>query len=63
MKRNNPSEEEAEDKLPFSFRKKEVSSEKIEKHWQRIVAQIAGKNDYTESDKIETLKTRSVKLR
>ncbi|WP_316814220.1 hypothetical protein [Pedobacter heparinus] len=41
MKRNNPSKQ----KLPFSFKKKAVSAEKINGHWQKIAEQIASKQN------------------
>jgi hypothetical protein len=45
MKRNNTSKEEIEEKLPFSFKKKAISMEKINGHWQRIAEKIAAGTD------------------
>lgn len=53
MKRNNTSKEEIEETLPFSFKKKVISTEKIKGHWQKIADKIAAKADYPalEADK------------
>lgn len=45
MKRNDTSKEEIEKTLPFSFKKKVISTEKIKEHWQRIAEKIAAKTD------------------
>lgn len=50
MKRNNTSKEEIEETLPFSFKKKVISTEKIKGHWQKIADKIAAKADYPALD-------------
>jgi hypothetical protein len=45
MKRTNTSIEEIEEKLPFSFKKKAISTEKINGHWQRIADKITAATD------------------
>lgn len=50
MKRNNTSKEEIEEQLPFSFKKKVISTEKIKGHWQRIADKIAATTDSPASD-------------
>lgn len=50
MKRNNTSIEEIEEKLPFSFKKKVISPEKVKGHWRRIAEKIAATADSPTSD-------------
>lgn len=40
MKTRIPSNTKDEEKLPFSFRKDEISSQKIEEHWQKITDRL-----------------------
>ena len=40
MKTRRPSNTKDEEKLPFSFRKDEISSQKIEEHWQKITDRL-----------------------
>ncbi|HMI04191.1 MAG TPA: hypothetical protein VK541_17010 [Pedobacter sp.] len=41
MKKRNLTNDLAEERLAFSFKKEEVSSEKIKTHWDKIAARIA----------------------
>lgn len=50
MKRNNTSKKEIEEQLPFSFKKKVISTDKIKGHWQRIADKIAATTDYPALD-------------
>lgn len=40
----NTAEDENKEKLPFSFKKKEVSDDKIAAHWQKIAAKLLEKD-------------------
>lgn len=54
MKKAKPIKEQDEENLPFSFIKKEVDSEKIKQHWQKIKEKIesglAGPKDEQENN-------------
>lgn len=56
MKRDNTSEDEIEEKQLFSFKKEEISSEKIKMHWQKIADQM----DLAANAKADNLKKKKL---
>lgn len=50
MKTRKPSNTEDEKKLPFSFKKTDLTAKKIEDHWQKIADKIAEQNKESAQD-------------
>jgi len=54
MKQKRPINNDPEEKLPFSLRKKAIDEKKINEHWQRIKNKIDAVSSENEDDSIDS---------